>query len=84
MVEAQALEHLVKGIVDHSDDVRVTEKALRRGDLLEVVVHPEDLGRVIGRNGRTAKALRTVIGAIASQPLRIDVVDVDGGRNRNR
>jgi predicted RNA-binding protein YlqC (UPF0109 family) len=84
MVETEALEHLVKGIVDHPDDVRVSEKALRRGDLLEVTVHPEDLGRVIGRNGRTAKALRTVIGAIAKDPIRIDVVDVDGGRNNRR
>ena len=74
---ADALEHLVRGIVDHPDDVRVTSKALRRGDLLEVRVHPEDLGRVIGRNGRTARALRTVVSALATEPVRVDVVDVD-------
>ncbi|MDR2703252.1 MAG: RNA-binding protein [Cellulomonadaceae bacterium] len=79
-MEAEALEHLVRGIVDHPEDVQVTTKVLRRGDLLEVRVHPEDLGRVIGRNGRTAKALRTVIGSIASQPTRVDVVDVDQER----
>lgn len=62
---ADALEHLVRGIVDHPDDVRVNAVALRRGELLEVRVHPEDLGRVIGRNGRTAKALRTVVGALS-------------------
>jgi len=82
MIEADALEHLVKGIVDHPDDVSVAAKALRRGDLLEVTVRPDDLGRVIGRNGRTAKALRTVIGAIATEPIRVDVVDVDRGRGR--
>jgi len=76
-MEAEALEHLVRGIVDHPDDVQVTERALRRGDLLEVRVNPEDLGRVIGRNGRTAKALRTVMNAVAAVPMRIDVVDVD-------
>ncbi len=75
---ADALEHLVRGIVDHPDDVRVANKALRRGDLLEVRVHPEDLGRVIGRGGRTARALRAVIGALATNgPVRVDVVDVD-------
>jgi uncharacterized protein len=75
---ADALEHLVRGIVDHPDDVRVNAKALRRGELLEVRVHPEDLGRVIGRGGRTARALRTVVGALATDgPVRIDVVDVD-------
>ena len=82
MIEADALEHLVKGIVDNPDEVTVANKALRRGDLLEVTVRPDDLGRVIGRNGRTAKALRTVIGAIASDPIRVDVVDVDRGASR--
>ncbi|PJI94438.1 RNA-binding protein [Luteimicrobium subarcticum] len=75
---ADALDHLVRGIVDHPDDVRVASKATRRGDLLEVRVHPDDLGRVIGRGGRTARALRTVIGALSTDgPVRIDVVDVD-------
>jgi predicted RNA-binding protein YlqC (UPF0109 family) len=56
----EALEHLVKGIVDNPDDVVVAEKSGRRGTTLEVRVNPEDIGKVIGRNGRTAKALRTV------------------------
>lgn len=78
---ADALEHLVRGIVDHPDDVRINEKSLRRGQLLEVRVHPDDLGRVIGRQGRTARALRTVVGAVATDgPVRVDVVDVDRGR----
>ena len=75
---ADALEHLVRGIVDNPDDVRVTERSLRRGDLLEVRVDPADLGRVIGRQGRTAKALRTVVGALSTTgPVRVDVVDTD-------
>ncbi|MDM8083563.1 RNA-binding protein [Cellulomonas sp. P22] len=73
-----ALEHLVRGIVDHPDDVQVSTKSLRRGELLEVRVHPDDLGRVIGRGGRTARALRTVVGALSADgPVRVDVVDVD-------
>ncbi len=73
-----ALEHLVRGIVDHPDDVQVSTKSLRRGELLEVRVHPDDLGRVIGRGGRTARALRTVVGALSTDgPVRVDVVDVD-------
>ena len=75
---ADALEHLVRGIVDHPDDVRVAAKSQRRGELLEIRVNPDDLGRVIGRNGRTARALRTVVGALStSGPVRGDVVDVD-------
>ena len=74
----EALEHLVRGTVDHPDDVTVTSKSLRRGELLSVRVHPDDLGRVIGRGGRTAKSLRTVISALADNgPVRVDVVDVD-------
>ena len=62
----EALEHLVKGIVEHDEDVVVRRKELRRGELLKVRVHPEDLGRVIGRSGRTASALRTIVGALAA------------------
>ena len=51
----EALEHLVKGIVDN----------------------PDDLGKVIGRNGHTARALRTVVGAIGGRGVRVDLVDVD-------
>ncbi|MBX9245365.1 RNA-binding protein [Actinotalea ferrariae] len=75
---ADSLEHLVRGIVDHPDDVRITGRSLRRGELLEVRVHPEDLGRVIGRSGRTARALRTVVSALSADgAVRVDVVDVD-------
>ena len=73
-----ALEHLVKGIVDRPDDVRVGARDTQRGEVLEVRVHPEDLGRVIGRDGRTAGALRTVIGALpGGRRVRVDVVDTD-------
>jgi hypothetical protein len=72
-----ALEHLVKGIVDNPDDVDVELVTGRRGRTLEVRVHPDDLGKVIGRNGRTAKALRTVMAALGGKGVRVDVVDTD-------
>lgn len=75
---ADVLEHLVRGIVDNPDDVVVRDKQLRRGALLEVRVHPEDLGKVIGRGGRTATAFRTVISSLAGRAgARIDFVDTD-------
>jgi predicted RNA-binding protein YlqC (UPF0109 family) len=91
-VLAEALEHLVRGIVSHPDDVTVKDKDLRRGRMLEVRVNPEDIGKVIGRSGRTATALRTVITAIAGrEQVRIDFIDVDkqarrgpGGRPGSR
>ena len=75
-----ALEHLVRGIVDRPDDVTVELHERRQGRVLEVRVHPDDLGKVIGRAGRTAKALRTVMGALGGRGIRVDLVDVDRGR----
>ena len=76
----EALEHLVKGIVDNPDDVRVRSRPGGRrgpGTTLEVRVHPEDMGRVIGKAGRTATSLRTVLGALSDgQPVRVDFLDV--------
>ena len=73
----EAVEHLVKGIVDHPEEVQVASRTLRRGRVLEVRVHPDDLGKVIGRNGRTARSLRTVVGALGGKNVRVDLVDVD-------
>lgn len=75
---AEVLEHLVKGIATLPDEVRVEGRETSRGELLEVRVDPNDLGRVIGRGGRTAQSLRTVIGALSDgRRVRIDVVDTD-------
>ena len=75
------LEHLVRGIVAHPDDVTVRTHNQRRGQVIEVRVNPDDLGKVIGRSGRTATALRTVVGALAGQSgARVDFVDVDRQR----
>ncbi|MGP9527920.1 RNA-binding protein [Glutamicibacter sp. AOP5-A2-18] len=75
-----ALDHMVRGIVEDPEDVKVALKSTRRGDLLEVRVNPEDLGRVIGRQGRTARALRTVMAALAKESVRVDVIDTDRRR----
>lgn len=73
---ASALEHIVRGIVDHPGDVRVEHTGTARAEVLEVRVRPEDLGRVIGRSGRTAAALRTLMTALADgKRVRVDIVD---------
>lgn len=76
----EALEHLVKGIVDNPDDVTVVEKNGRRGQSLAVHVNPEDIGKVIGRNGRTARALRTIVSALAGHSIRVDLIESDEAR----
>lgn len=73
---ADALEHLVCGIVDHPEDVRLSRRNYRGGQLLEIHVHPDDLGRVIGRNGGTVIALRKVVNSLKSTGfVRVDVVE---------
>ena len=67
---AQAVEHLIKNIVDFPDDVSVKSHENARG------VNPEDIGRVIGRGGRTANAIRTVIQALSDHKVRVDIMDV--------
>lgn len=75
---AEALSHVVRSMVNHPDDVRVVSSETGRGNLLEIHVNPDDLGRVIGRSGRTAKAIRTVVNALADgKSVRVDVVDTD-------
>jgi predicted RNA-binding protein YlqC (UPF0109 family) len=73
----EVLGHLVRGIVDHPEDVDVRDRNGRRGRSLDVRVHPDDMGRVIGRGGRTATALRTVVAALNDDHgVRIDFLDV--------
>lgn len=75
----EALKHLVKGIVDHPDDVAVNERTTKFGKAFEVSVHPGDFGRVIGRNGRTATSIRTVVHALnGGRKVRIDFLDLNG------
>ena len=84
---ADALEHLVRGLVTNPDDVSVADLERRRVRTLEVRVNPDDIGKVIGRQGRTAGALRTVVTALAGRDtVRVDFVDVDrrGTQRRGR
>src|SRR5256885_12918934 len=59
----ELVESIAKALVDHPDDVQVKSVEGSQATILELRVHPEDLGKVIGRQGRTAKAVRTLLGA---------------------
>jgi uncharacterized protein len=67
------LEHIVRSMVDDPDAVRVATREARGKVALDVSVAPGDLGRAIGRRGRTAQSIRTVVRAAAVR----DGVDVD-------
>lgn len=72
----EALEFLIRSIARKPEEVRISEKSGRRGLIYNVIVDPDDLPRVIGRRGRTADAIRTVVEAISSEDVHVNFVDV--------
>jgi uncharacterized protein len=75
----ELLEYLARGLVEHPDQVRVNEVEEDDGaTVLELSVADDDYGNVIGRGGRTASALRTIVKTAASKRRRrvfVDIVD---------
>ena len=59
--DQEFLEFVVKGLVDHPEDVKVNRTVDEMGVLLTLDVHAEDMGKIIGRSGNTAKAIRTLL-----------------------
>jgi predicted RNA-binding protein YlqC (UPF0109 family) len=59
----ELVESIARALVDHPDDVQVKSIEGSQATILELRVHQDDLGKVIGRQGRTAKAVRTLLGA---------------------
>lgn len=81
MKDRDFVEYVVKMIVDHPDAVKVERKIDEMGVLITLDVHPSDMGMVIGREGMTAKALRTllrVIGARNSARVNLKINEPEG------
>jgi predicted RNA-binding protein YlqC (UPF0109 family) len=76
------IETVAKALADHPDSVNVKESERRGGTVYELQVAATDLGRVIGRQGRTAAALRTLLASVAEDERRVslDIRDTQGGR----
>lgn len=76
----EVLSTVVKPIVTKPDEVNIIEKGTEKDVLLQLSVAPEDMGKVIGRHGKIAKAIRTVMKAaavIADVHVRVDILDKD-------
>lgn len=74
----ELLLYVAKKLVDHPDAVTVTEREDAGTTVLELRVSPEDMGKVIGRQGRIAKEIRTVIKTVAQRDgkrVTVDIVD---------
>lgn len=73
----ELLEYIAKNLVDYPDDVRVEQKGTDDSIVLELHVHESDMGKVIGRQGRIAKSIRSVMKAAASKnnvKVSVDIV----------
>lgn len=81
------LEYLIKGIVDHPEDVKVDRKVDEMGVLLSLKLNPEDMGMVIGRGGNTAKAIRSlvrIVGLKNHARVNLKIEEPEGGRAPRR
>lgn len=81
------IEYVVKNIVDHPDDVHLERTIDDRGVLLTLSVNPEDMGKIIGKAGGTAKAIRTllrVLGAKDEARYNLKIVDPEGSERERR
>ena len=73
----ELLEFIAKSLVDYPDDVRVEQKGTENSMVLELHVREEDMGKVIGKQGRIAKSIRSVMKAAASKnnvKVSVDIV----------
>lgn len=59
--DVQFLEYVVKALVSHPDDIKIKRTVDEMGVLMTLDVHPDDMGKVIGRSGNTAKAIRILL-----------------------
>ncbi len=81
--DVQFLEMLVKALVDNPDDVRINRTVDEMGVLITLDVNPVDMGKIIGRQGNTAKAIRTllrVVGMKNNARVNLKINEPEGGK----
>ncbi|TAL33956.1 MAG: KH domain-containing protein [Spirochaetes bacterium] len=70
------VEYLVKSLVDHPEEVHIREVEGEKSTILELKVTKEDIGKVIGKHGRIARAIRTIINASATKSGKRVVLEI--------
>ncbi|MBI4094694.1 MAG: KH domain-containing protein [Candidatus Liptonbacteria bacterium] len=85
--DQEFLEFLIKSLVDHPDEVKVLRKVDEMGVLLSLKVHPLDMGQVVGRQGSTAKAIRSllrIVGIRHNARVNLKIEEPEGGTRERR
>lgn len=80
-MDKEFVEYVVKALVNHPEDVQVRRSVDDMGVLLELAVNPEDMGKVIGKAGATAKSIRTLLRVLGSRNdarVNLKIVEPDG------
>lgn len=72
----ELIQTIASALVDHPEEVRVSEQESDRSITYQLTVHPDDVGKVIGKQGRIAKALRTVVYASATKLDKKVYIDI--------
>jgi predicted RNA-binding protein YlqC (UPF0109 family) len=72
----ELIEYIAKVLVDNPDEVKVTELEGKQTSVIELRVAKEDLGKVIGKQGRTARAMRTILGAASTKLKKRSVLEI--------
>jgi uncharacterized protein len=72
----ELLEYIVRLLVDHPDDVRITEVDGEKTVIFELRCHAEDIGKVIGKNGKTVGAIRMILSTVAAKQARRAMLEV--------
>ncbi len=72
----ELVEYIAKSLVDQPDQVKVTEREDANAYIIEITVAPDDMGKVIGKQGRIAKAIRTVVKAASVKSSKKYIVEI--------
>ncbi len=87
VTDKEFVEYIIKGIVDHPEDIQVDRKVDEMGVLISLKVNPQDMGQVVGKSGSTAKSIRTllrVIGAKNNARVNFKILEPEGSTRGER
>jgi len=81
--DSEFLEYVVKALVNHPEDVKIDRKVDEMGVLLSLKINPEDMGQIIGRQGSTARAIRTllrIVGIRSNARVNLKIEEPEGAK----
>jgi predicted RNA-binding protein YlqC (UPF0109 family) len=72
----ELIEHIVQALVDHPEQVAISEVGGKQSTVFEIKVAKEDIGKIIGKQGRTAQAIRTILNAASGKAKKRTIVEI--------